>query len=204
MQDVSIVITCNEVQQPHLRQLLPQVLSLQYEGQYEVIVVDTFRDKDLLEWLEEMEVHYPHLSHTFCSTNCKGINLQRLAYLLGAKSSSYDWLVFLTPEAVFSSNHWLNYLVSNLDAQLDILVGTIDYKKTGGWKGVRKTVAQWWKHHAWPMLSRRKALYYVFPKLIAYRRSYFLECERRLVQTEKPRVKINKSAPIQLASYADL
>ena len=37
MQSVSIIITCGK-QQMQLRRLLPQVLSLHYDGEYEVVV----------------------------------------------------------------------------------------------------------------------------------------------------------------------
>ena len=80
MQSVSIIITCGK-QQMQLRRLLPQVFSLHYGGEYEVVVVDTMHDKDFLEWLEDMEANYRHLSHTFCPSTSRGINLQRLALL---------------------------------------------------------------------------------------------------------------------------
>ena len=84
---MSIIVTCRE-QQPELMRLLPELLSVQYSGDCEVIVVDEIHDRDMEKWLEEMEQHYPQLCHTFCSATARGINIRRLALTLGAKAAN--------------------------------------------------------------------------------------------------------------------
>ena len=86
MKRVSIIVTCDEEQQIPLRRLLPELLSMVYGGEYEVIVVDKKHDKDLEEWLEEMEANHSHLSHTFCPATARGLDINKLAITLGAKA----------------------------------------------------------------------------------------------------------------------
>ena len=121
--NVSIIVTCEE-QQPELMQLLPGLLSMQYGGEYEVIVVDKVHDKDMAEWLEEMESHYPHLCHTFCSSTARGIDIHKLALTLGAKASAYDWLVVLPVNAVLPGEDWLSRLTACCGDEVDVVVGT--------------------------------------------------------------------------------
>jgi cellulose synthase/poly-beta-1,6-N-acetylglucosamine synthase-like glycosyltransferase len=119
---VSIIITCEE-QQQELMRLLPEVLSMPYEGEYEVIVVDKKHDKDMAEWLKEMEARYPHLCHTFCSSTARGIDVHKLALTLGAKASAYEWLVILSAATQLPSPDWLHCLTSSCAEGIDVVVG---------------------------------------------------------------------------------
>lgn len=123
MQSVSIIVTCQE-QQTQLRGLLPQLLSQRYGGEYEVIVVDKMHDKDMAEWLEEMEVQYPHLSHTFCPASARGIDTQRLALTLGAKAANYEWLVILPVDTDLPGDDWLSHIATCCDEQADIIINS--------------------------------------------------------------------------------
>lgn len=130
--NISIIVTCEE-QQNQLRQLLPGLLSLQYGGEYEVIVVDKKHDKDLEEWLDEMEVHYPNLCHTFCPASARGIDLHKLAITLGAKAANYEWLVILPVETNLPSDEWLANLTANIDDQTDIVICVTKRKRRWNW-----------------------------------------------------------------------
>jgi len=132
MQNLSIIVTCEE-QETQLRSLLPQLLSLQYGGEYEVIVVDKLHDKDIEEWLEDMEIQYPHLTHTFCSTTARGVDIDKLALTLGAKAANYDWLVIVPVDVKLPSEDWLQKLTTQLDDESDIRVGITDCKRRWNW-----------------------------------------------------------------------
>ena len=128
MQSVSIIVTCEE-QEQQLRSLLPQLLSLQYGGEYEVIVVDKLHDKDLEEWLEDMEAGCPYLSHTFCSTTTRGIDIHKLALTLGAKAANYEWLVILPVDVKLQSEDWLKELRSHRNEEAEAVVVLTDRKR---------------------------------------------------------------------------
>ena len=133
-QSVSIIVTCGE-QQQQLRELLPQLLSLRYGGEYEVIVVDKMHDKDLEEWLEDMEAQYSYLSHTFCPTSSRGLDKQRLALTLGAKSANFEWLAILPVDVNLPSEDWLQTLTKCCGDEVDVVIGMTSRKNRFNWFG---------------------------------------------------------------------
>ncbi len=131
-QSVSIIVTCGE-QQTQLRQLLPSLLSLRYGGEYEVIVVDKMHDKDLEEWLEDMEVQHSCLNHTFCPASSRGLDIQRLALTLGAKAANYDWLVILPVDVKLPSEDWLLDLSKCCGEEVGVVIGLTKRKSRWSW-----------------------------------------------------------------------
>ena len=131
--NISIIITCEEQQQQQLRLLLPRLLSLQYAGEYEAIVVDKIHDKDMEEWLEEIEVHHPNLCHTFCPASARGIDTHRLALTLGAKAANYEWLAILPADVKPEGEDWLRELTKDLDDETKVLVNINDRKRRWNW-----------------------------------------------------------------------
>lgn len=124
--DFSVIVTCDGEQQPRLRQMLPELLSLRCNGEREVIVVDKQHDKDLGEWLADMEAEYPHLSHTFCSPTARGIDTHRLALTLGARSAIYEWLALLPVEVRLQGEDLLGRLASYCTDGTDVVAGITD------------------------------------------------------------------------------
>ena len=175
MQNVSIIVTFEE-QQTQLRQLLPQLLSLQYGKEYEVIVVDLLHDKDTDEWLEEMEVNYLHLHHTFCPTSVRGIDKYKLALTLGAKAASYEWLVILPVEASLPGDDWLCQLTCRQDVQEDIVIGIT--------KSIRR-----WNWFTSYLFRRRFSLFRPTPFIVLCRRRCLLQVKA---------IKLSKSQIIRL------
>lgn len=161
MNDVSIIVTCHE-QRSQLGRLLPTLLSQQYEGEYEVIVVDMLHDKDTDEWLEEMKTLYPHLHHTFCPASARGIDVHKLALTLGAKAANYEWLVFLSAGVGAPGDDWLTRLTACCGDGVDVVIG-----KTG-----RKCRWKWPSFH----IRRHKfSLFYSTTSIILCRRSIPLQ-----------------------------
>ena len=163
-----------------------------------MVVVDTMHDKDFLEWLEDMEANYRNLSHTFCPSTSRGINLQRLAFTLGAKAASFDWLIFLTPDALLPSDDWLGHLANGLNVQADIVVGSVNYERSEGGADNKKRLKQYWRQLAWPVLARKCALYRLFHEFVVYRREFFLKHEKFNSLKVKRRVWIEKSAATRI------
>lgn len=155
---VSIIITCEE-QQPQLRQLLPGVLSMRYGGEYEVIVVDKKHDKDLEEWLEETEVHNPHLSHTFCPASARGIDLHKLALTLGAKAANNEWLVVVPVDARLAGEDWLHELTASLNEGKDVVIVSQGRRQRWGWfKGIFRRTFPLFRRTSSIILCRRSTM----------------------------------------------
>ena len=174
MTPVSLIITCEEEQQQQLMRLLPDLLTMQYDGEYEVIVVDKMHDKDLAEWLEGMEACYPHLCHTFCSraastpqkTSRKEDFIHRLAFTLGAKAANYDWLVFLSAGVGVPGGDWLTRLTASCGDDVDVVLG-----KTG-------------RKHRWDsfkdIFRRKFSIFHPTSSIILCRRSLLLQPETQI------------------------
>ena len=135
MTNVSIIVTCEE-QETDLRKLLPDLLSQQYGGDYEVIVVDMKHDKDLEEWLENMEAQYSYLSHTFCPTSSRGIDPHKLALTLAAKAAINEWVIILPVYTELQNKEWLINLASNINDQIDVVIQA--QKKKRHWNIFKK------------------------------------------------------------------
>ena len=164
--DVSVIVTCRD-QQAQLHQLLPLLFSQQYVGEFEVIVVDMLHDKDVEEWLEELRVHHPNLSHTFCPVSSRGIDINKLAFTLGAKAANYDWLVFLSAGIGTINNDFLTRLTANCDDSVDVLVGDERHKP----------------RYRWPSFGIR------YHKLSIYQpQSSFIVCRRSILLQEDPNI----------------
>lgn len=160
MVNVSIIVTCLE-EQSQLRRLLPQLLSQQYEGEFEVIVVDQKHDKDLDEWLEETERDYPHLSHTFCPASVRGIDIRKLALTLGAKAANYEWLVCLSAGEGWGSDDWLTRLTACCGDGIDVVIG-------------KKSRRRLWKRPSFNFFRRSVSLFKPTSSIILCRRSTLL------------------------------
>lgn len=90
---VSIVMTVHD-QAEALEQNLPAFLTLPYEGQYEVIVVDNMSTDDTPDVLKRLKAEYPKLYSTFLP-NSVVVNpsRQRLALSVGAKAAHHDHII---------------------------------------------------------------------------------------------------------------
>jgi glycosyltransferase involved in cell wall biosynthesis len=171
--NVSIIVTCQE-QRSQLGQLLPFLLSQHYDGEFEVIVVDMIHDKDTEEWLEEMEVHYPNLSHTFCPVSARGIDLRKLAFTLGAKAAIHEWLVFLSAGEGVPSGDWFSRLSACCGDGVDVVIGKRDRKRR-------------WK---WPLFrsSHEFSIFYPTTSILFCRRSILLQGDPHIPKERITRV----------------
>ena len=90
---VSIVMTVHD-QAEALEQNLPAFLTLPYEGQYEVIVVDNMSTDDTPDVLKRLKAEYPKLYSTFLP-NSVVVNpsRKRLALSVGAKAAHHDHII---------------------------------------------------------------------------------------------------------------
>ena len=90
---ISIVLTVHD-QAGALEQHLPKFLTLPYEGEYEVIVVDDMSADDTPDVLKRMKADYPRLYTTFLpSSVIVNPSRKRLALSVGAKAAHHDYIV---------------------------------------------------------------------------------------------------------------
>jgi hypothetical protein len=104
---ISIVITIHD-QAEQLEQNLPAFLTLPYEGEYEVIVVDDMSMDDTPDVLKRLKAEYPKLYTTFLpSSVIANPSRKRLALSVGAKAAHYDYIVLADIRRTPINTDWL-------------------------------------------------------------------------------------------------
>ena len=104
---ISIVMTVHD-QAELLEQNLPAFLTLPYEGQYEVIVVDNMSTDDTPDVLKRMKAEYPRLYSTFLpSSVIVNPSRKRLALSVGAKAAHHDYIVLADIRRTPINADWL-------------------------------------------------------------------------------------------------
>ena len=104
---ISIVMTVHD-QAAILEQNLPAFLTLPYEGQYEVIVVDDMSTDDTPDVLKRMKAEYPKLYTTFLPTSViVNPSRKRLALSVGAKAAHHDYIVLADIRRTPVNTEWL-------------------------------------------------------------------------------------------------
>ena len=104
---ISIVMTVHD-QAELLEQNLPAFLTLTYEGQYEVIVVDNMSTDDTPDVLKRMKAEYPRLYSTFLpSSVIVNPSRKRLALSVGAKAAHHDYIVLADIRRTPINTDWL-------------------------------------------------------------------------------------------------
>lgn len=104
---ISIVMTVHD-QAELLEQNLPAFLTLTYEGQYEVIVVDDMSTDKTPDVLKRIKAEYPRLYSTFLpSSVIVNPSRKRLALSVGAKAAHYDYIVLADIRRTPINTDWL-------------------------------------------------------------------------------------------------
>lgn len=104
---VSIVMTVHD-QADLLEQNLPAFLTLPYDGQFEVIVVDNMSTDDTPDLLKRMKAEYPRLYTTFLpSSVIVNPSRKRLALSVGAKAAHHDYIVLADIRRTPVNAEWL-------------------------------------------------------------------------------------------------
>ena len=124
----SIVIAVHDDAQL-LRTNLPVFLNQEYEGDYEVIVVDECSEDDTADVLDLLRSDYPKLYTTFLPQYQFQNRRRRLALTIGVKAAKQGWIVFADINTPPPSGQWLQELSEYTDTSTELLLGYINPKK---------------------------------------------------------------------------
>ena len=113
-----IVTTCDQAEL--LTANLPLLLQQDYQGSYEVIVVNDNSSDDTADVLERLKLSYPHLRSTFTSSTVRRISRKKLALTMGIKAAHGEWVV-ITEADCRPTPQWLSALAAQMDADADCL-----------------------------------------------------------------------------------
>ena len=171
---ITIIVTTHE-QCDALRRNLPLLLEQEYQGEFEVIVVDMNSTDDTHQLIEQMQELYPHLRLVTVPESARSVSPMRLALTLGMRSSANEWNVLTTAESRPSSSHWLRHMAQTFEAddKIQMVVGVTHLTSLHGWRGICCRFMQVWQqiiHLPW---AKRNRPYRCLGTNLCYRRSLF-------------------------------
>lgn len=108
-----------------LEQLLPTLLSQEYEGEYEVIVVDEGDSPSVRDYVETLQLHHRRLYLTHTPDGARSLSRKKLALTLGIKAARNEVVVLTLATATVNSQRWLAEMMRafNDDAATEICLG---------------------------------------------------------------------------------
>ncbi len=154
---ISIVLAVHDEEQ-EIERNLPILLNQEYDGQYEVIVVDESSTDDTSEVLKRLKNKYPNIYTTFIPSSSHYISRRKLSLTVGVKAAKYDWILFTNANCRPSDSHWLKAMASHCTEANDLVLGLTRYSNGATDYERYDRIATWFRqvHEA----SRRKVYAY--------------------------------------------
>lgn len=106
---------------------LPVILSQDYPGRFDVVVVNESSTDDTEDVLKRLKQFNKHLYVTYIPESSHYISRRKLSLTLGVKAARGEWVVFTSPDACPESDEWLRTLARHATADRNIVVGYTAY-----------------------------------------------------------------------------
>lgn len=129
---ISVIVIIEEGAKWYVQEELVKLLDQQYDGPWEVVVVNDCAGVELSSTLEEMTVRYPMLTHTQLRKDPKFPHSRKIPLMIGIKKSKYENLLFADPSATPRSNKWLSIMARGFIGGDGVLGYTGFTKSTNG------------------------------------------------------------------------
>ncbi len=109
-----------------LERHLPCFLEQQYEGDFEIIIVESKTgdrtDEVLAKYADDKRLY-----STFIPSSSRYMSRKKLAMTVGAKAAKYDWLIFADAECYPKGNGWLEAIAAEIDSDCELAIGYGNY-----------------------------------------------------------------------------
>lgn len=173
---ISVVLTVKD-QYELLQHNLPMFLTQDYP-EYEVWVVDS-SDNDEARWLTAtLADTYPNLHYTQLRPTRALISEPCLAYTLGFRAASYDWVMLSRIDCFPPSNQWLKQM-GRTAARLPkrkIIAGYTRFERPSTrWAGLRLRFYHVWQQMLMLPFSISARLHMADGTNVMYRKSFFMK-----------------------------
>jgi glycosyltransferase involved in cell wall biosynthesis len=109
---------------------LPAFLSQEYDGDYEVIVVNDSASNDTSDILTRLSSSHPHLYTTFIPESSHYLSRRKLALTVGVKAAKNEWIVFTDIDCRPVSDLWIKTISEYCSNDIDMVVGYTNYDAT--------------------------------------------------------------------------
>lgn len=120
----SIIVYSND-QPADLEQLLPQLLSQEYDPGFEVIVVNEGDSPGVRSMVEDLQLRHHNLYLTFTPDGARNLSRKKLAITIGIKAARYPVAVLTAAGALPRSAEWLSRIMQHFadDSPTEIVLG---------------------------------------------------------------------------------
>ena len=118
------IIIYSQGEADRLESLLPSVLGQDYDGPFEVIVVNEGDSPDVRNVISALQMSNRNLYLTFTPDGARSLSRKKLALTLGIKAARYPVVVQTTTDAVISSDQWLTKILRHFNnREVGIVLG---------------------------------------------------------------------------------
>ncbi len=132
-QKLSVVVMCHNNAE-ELERNLPMLLSQEYEGGYEVIVVVEKGEDDTDDALTRLKSQYPPqgslqepLYTTYVPESSRYVSRKKLGVTLGVKAAKTEWIVLTEATCRPLSHQWLSAIASAATDEKDMVLGYANF-----------------------------------------------------------------------------
>lgn len=106
-----------------LAKMLPQVLSQQYSGQFEVIVTTDGRSPYAEDVVKLLSPEHRNLRMTYVPDEAHALSRRKLAMTLGVKAARFDYVLLTDANCVVSSPRWLSLMARHFANGNEVVIG---------------------------------------------------------------------------------
>lgn len=114
-----------------LEYLLPKLLTQNYAGKFEVIVVDQLSTDETKDIVMRLQTTYSNLRYMVLPSTMRYITKRKLAITLGVKASYGEWCLILNPTTTPNSKRWLQRYAENFSESVDFVQAYYNYEDNG-------------------------------------------------------------------------
>ncbi len=151
LENASIIVYSND-ECSDLEMLLPRLLSQNFPGRYEVIVVNEGDSPQVREAIGMLQIKHPNLYLTHTPDGVRNLSRKKLAITLGVKAARNPIVVLTASTARIESDNWLRRMVQPFESDgVEVVLGyaaPVPYDDTGFGERARSfdfvaTAASW-------------------------------------------------------------
>ena len=168
---VSIVLAVHDGEVETERNL-PLLLSQDYQGEYEVIVVDESSTDETAEVLKRLKNNHKNLYVTFIPDSSHYVSRRKLALTIGVKAARHEWILFTDADCHPADNQWLKAMAQHCSHDTELVLGATRYDVNAtDYERVERIVC-WWRN---AYEAQKRDVYAYQGHNMMFRRKRFIE-----------------------------
>lgn len=119
------VIVYSRDQAAQLESLLPAILSQDYPGNFEVIVVNEGESSSVSDTIADLSLRYPNIYLTTTPDGARNLSRKKLAITLGVKATRKPVVVLTTAGVEIHSDRWLRSMMQHFrpENEVEVVLG---------------------------------------------------------------------------------